>query len=123
MTNELDKKHNEFLLKAEKLYKFNQRYCNINVRLTGNNKYYYNHQIREFYDNLNISGFANIGNKQIKEKGLSFNNYSINLGPNQYHQDLQRFNDKKEMLGFVVGYNKAIAQMTDIAAKALGVKV
>ena len=37
MTNELDKKHNEFLLKAEKLYKFNQRYCNINVRLTGNN--------------------------------------------------------------------------------------
>ena len=64
-----------------------------------------------------------LGNKQIKEKGLSFNNYSINLGPNQYHQDLQRFNDKKEMLGFVVGYNKAIAQMTDIAAKALGVKV
>ena len=123
MTIELDKKHNEFLLKAEKLYKLNQRYCNINVRLTGNNKYYYNHQIREFYDNLNISGFANIGNKQIKEKGLSFNNYSINLGPNQYHQDLQRFNDKKEMLGFVVGYNKAIAQMTDIAAKALGVKV
>ena len=54
-------------------------------------------------------GFGHISAELIeKEKGINFNEYSINTGFNQYSRDLKRFNSKQEMLGFVIGYNMAI---------------
>ena len=39
---------------------------------------------------------------------MLLNNYSINNGYNQYCEDIKRFNSKKELLGFVIGYNEAM---------------
>ena len=35
------------------------------------------------------------------------NKYSINNGYNQYCRDLKRFNNKHELIGFVIGYNES----------------
>ena len=60
-------------------------------------------EIRKLIDGLN----QRITEKEIAEKGISFNKYSINLG-SLYERDIKRgFNSKDEMLGFVVGYNEA----------------
>ena len=90
-------------------YKENKK--GINFRLSGNNKYYYANQCRIFKDYLKkygFNGFNNYTPQEIKEKGICFNEYSINLGYNQYCTDIKRFNNKQELLGFVIGYNEAL---------------
>tara|TARA_E500000318_G_scaffold77503_1_gene72264 strand:- start:1363 stop:1752 length:390 start_codon:yes stop_codon:yes gene_type:complete len=86
-------------------FKINKQ--NINIRLTGNNKYYYAAQCAKFTSYLKTYGFPYIDINRIKKDGISFNNFSINIGYSQYHQDLKRFNSKDEMLGFVIGFNEA----------------
>ena len=81
---------------------------NINFRLTGNNKYYYANQCKEFENNLKKFGYGHIKKEDIIKNGVCFNNYSINNGYNQYCRDIKRFNNKEELLGFVVGYNQSI---------------
>ena len=83
---------------------------NINIILRGNDKYYYANQCYKFTQNLlkyGFNGFRKATKKEVKENGISFNKYSINLGRNQYGNDLKRFNSRDEMLGFVIGYNEA----------------
>ena len=93
----------------EKQFKINKE--NINFVLRGDNKYYYANQCRIFTKLVTKNGYGNyISSETIKEKGISFNKYSINLGYSQYHADLKRFNSKEEMLGFVIGYNEAQLQ-------------
>ena len=86
-------------------FKINKQ--NINIRLTDNNKYYYASQCAKFTSYLKTYGFPYIDINRIKKDGISFNNYSINIGYSQDHQDLKRFNSKDEMLGFVIGFNEA----------------
>ena len=86
-------------------FKINKQ--NINIRLTDNNKYYYASQCAKFTSYLKTYGFPYIDINRIKKDGISFNNFSINIGYSQYHQDLKRFNSKDEMLGFVIGFNEA----------------
>ena len=86
-------------------FKINKQ--NINIRLTGNNKYYYADQCAKFANHIINNGYPYIDIDRIKKDGISFNQYSINIGYSQYHQDLKRFNSKEEMLGFVIGYNEA----------------
>ena len=81
---------------------------NINFRLTGDNKYYYADQCKEFEKNLKKFGYGYIKKEDIIKNGVCFNNYSINNGYNQYCRDIKRFNNKEELLGFVVGYNQSI---------------
>jgi len=81
---------------------------NINFRLTGDNKYYYADQCKEFENNLKKFGYGHIKKEDIIKNGVCFNNYSINNGYNQYCRDIKRFNNKEELLGFVVGYNQSI---------------
>mgnify|MGYP003112407148 CR=1 FL=1 len=88
--------------------KFKRNKDNINIRLSCNNKYYYAAQCNLFTKNVLKNGYPYIDKKTIKEKGISFNKYSINVGYNQYCQDLKSFNSKEEMLGFVIGYNAAV---------------
>ena len=90
-------------------YKQNKK--GVNFRLSGNNKYYYANQCRIFKDYLEkygYKGFNYYTPKMVKEIGISFNEYSINLGYNQYCADIKRFNNKQELLGFVIGYNEAL---------------
>ena len=82
---------------------------NINFTLRGDNKYYYAGQCSEFTKNLEKFGFGSYINKDmIKRNGICFNEYSINNGYNQYCRDMKRFNNKQEMLGFIIGYNECI---------------
>ncbi len=93
----------------EQEYKNNKK--NINFRLSGNNKYYYANQCRifkEYLEKYGFNGFNHYSAQEIKDKGVSFNEYSINLGYNQYCADIKRFNNKQELLGFVIGYNEAL---------------
>jgi hypothetical protein len=93
----------------EQEYKNNKK--NINFRLSGNNKYYYANQCRifkEYLEKYGFNGFNHYSAQDIKDKGISFNEYSINLGYNQYCADIKRFNNKQELLGFVIGYNEAL---------------
>jgi hypothetical protein len=87
-------------------FKLNKQ--NINFRLTGDNKYYYADQCKEFENNLKKFGYGHIKKEDILKDGVCFNNYSINNGYNQYCRDIKRFNNKEELLGFVVGYNQSI---------------
>ena len=87
---------------------FNQNKKNINFILRGKNKYYYANQCAVFTKNLLLYGISNITKEQIKKEGVCFNKYSINNGYNQYCRDIKTFNNKEEMLGFVIGYNEAI---------------
>ena len=87
---------------------FNQNKKNINFILRGKNKYYYANHCALFTKNLLLYGISNITKEQIKKEGVCFNKYSINNGYNQYCRDIKTFNNKEEMLGFVIGYNEAI---------------
>ena len=53
----------------------------------------------------------------LKNKNNNNNVNSINNGYNQFCRDMKRFNNKQEMLGFVIGYNEA---MTHSFAETLG---
>ena len=78
---------------------------NINFRLPTNEKYYYAWQCYIFGENIKKFGHYNTPMHEIKTKGISFNKHSINIG-GQYGRDIKRFNDKIELLGFVVGFNE-----------------
>ena len=95
--------------RSEIRFDLNKRH--INFVLRGDTKYYYANQCALFIHNLlryGYNGFEKITKKEVAEKGISFNKYSINLGYSQYDRDIKRgFNSKDEMLGFVVGYNEA----------------
>ena len=78
---------------------------NINFRLPTDEKYYYAWQCYIFEENIKKFGHYNTPMDEIKTKGVSFNKHSINIG-GQYGRDIKRFDDKKELLGFVVGFNE-----------------
>ena len=63
---------------------------------------------KDYLEKYGFNGFNHYSAQEIKEKGISFNEYSINLGYNQYCADIKRFNNKQELLGFVIGYNEAL---------------
>ena len=105
ITNYLDQKTNEYQKENERQFKIAKE--NINVRLVGDNKYYYANQCKMFTDYVMKHGYPHIDKAEIVKQGISFNKYSINIGFNQYGRDLKRFDSKAEMLGFVVGFNEA----------------
>jgi len=108
ISNILDNKSNSDLLTEMHEIQFKLNKENINFRLTGNNKYYYANQCKEFENNLKKFGYGHIKKEDILKNGVCFNNYSINNGYNQYCRDIKRFSNKEELLGFVVGYNQSI---------------
>jgi len=82
---------------------------NISFRLSGQNKYYFANQCSQFVKNLEEHGYSNSRYKEeILENGISFHKHSINVGFSPYGRDLERFNNSKELLSFVVGYNRAM---------------
>ena len=90
---------------------FKRNKQNINMRLSGYNKYYYAHQCWYFTQHILKGGFNQYTSKDIE---------SVSINNNQYYgasikarllsggeTNFKTFNDKKEMLGFIVGYNEA----------------
>ena len=108
---DIENRTNKYHLENEKRFKENKK--NINFRLQGDNKYYYANQCAIFTKHIIENGYPYIDKKEIKENGISFNTYSINVGYNQYCRDLKRFNSKEELLGFVIGYNVANYPLTE----------
>ena len=108
ISNILDNKVDLQLLIEMQEIQFKLNKENINFRLTGDNKYYYADQCKEFENNLKKFGYGHIKKEDIIKNGVCFNNYSINNGYNQYCRDIKRFSNKEELLGFVVGYNQSI---------------
>jgi len=84
---------------------------NVYMRLSGYDKYYYAHQCRKFTVHILTSGFNQYSANDILEVTINNNRYygaSIKaLLLSGGEADLKTFNDKKEMLGFIVGYNEA----------------
>lgn len=98
--------------RADIQFKLNK--VNINFILKCKNKYYFANQCAAFTGNLLNFGYGRLSKETIGKQGISFNKYSINLGPNQYCQDLKTFNSTAELLGFVIGYNECIEQLTNL---------
>jgi hypothetical protein len=74
-------------------------------------KYYHVNQGVKFEENLLKYKYDNLTHpKSVKDQGILFNKYSINLG-HPYGHDLKRFRSKEEMLGYLAGYNDAIANI------------
>jgi len=85
----------DYIKENERQFKEAKKLMGFSLR--GDAKYYYANQCAIFAKNYGA----------VCGRVISFNKYSINLGPTEYHSDLKRFNSKEEMLGYVSGYNTA----------------
>ena len=90
-----------FIERSDKQFLLNK--IGVNVRLTGNNKYYWGHQFQDFRKNITKYGSNHI--KAVDGSKIGFNKYSITETFNMYSSDLYRFDSVEEMKGFVKGYN------------------
>jgi len=83
---------------------FKRNKDNISFRLTCNNKYYYANQCYQFAKHILQNGYPYKNTNDIFFiSDISFNKHSIKIN----NSDIKRFNNKDEMLGFVIGYNTA----------------
>ena len=91
----------EYLNKRNDLeFKINKE--NINVRLAGDNKYYYANQCYQFAKHILQNGYPYKNTNDIFFiSDISFNKHSIKIN----NSDIKTFSNKDEMLGFVIGYN------------------
>jgi hypothetical protein len=104
----------EIRLRSELLFKRNKQ--NINMRLTGYDKYYYAYQCWDYTKHIKANGFNRYKPEDIES--ISINNssyYGANItarlsSGGETH--IKAFNDKKELLGFIVGYNQAIGEQS-----------
>ena len=78
------------------------KYTLSNMRLTGNNKYYYASQMQQFADKLDTVLYKSVAfGKQDIRGGISITLFDHKHGaPQQRH-----FSSKDEMLGFIVASN------------------
>lgn len=103
---QLEKMNNQFQKDREK--EFKDAKSKITFQLRGDNKYFYAFQCAKFEKNIIKYGYDSYAtSKSVASEGLLFNEYSITLG-HKYGHDLKRFNNKQEMLGYVIGYNDSL---------------
>ena len=106
--------HEEIRLRSELLFKRNMQ--NVNMRLTGYDKHYYARQCWDYTKYIKVNGFNRYKPEDIEN--ISINNssyYGANIkarltSGGETH--IKAFNDKKELLGFIVGYNQAIGEQS-----------
>lgn len=83
---------------------------NIYVRLTGYDKYYYANQCAEFTKYVLSNGIKQYKASDIA--GVSFHTHNISIRFNSSAvSDIQRFETKQEMLGFVAGFNACTSEV------------
>tara|TARA_A100001201_G_scaffold16833_1_gene19778 strand:+ start:337 stop:663 length:327 start_codon:yes stop_codon:yes gene_type:complete len=94
----------------EEVFKKNME--NVHMRLTGDYKYYYANQCRVFIKHIEKNAWPGYYPYEIEGVTIVYSQYygaSINArlkSGGETH--IKTFNDKKEMLGFICGYNFAV---------------
>ena len=89
---------------------------NVNMRLSGNNKYYHADQCQKFIRTIEKYGFRGYHQDDIDSVyitsspyyGASIKARLISGG----ETDIKSFNENKELLGFIIGYNEAVYNFT-----------
>ena len=84
---------------------------NVNIRLAGKNKYYNAYQCQQFIKHIKDNGFKGYKKDDIENVyitsspyyGASIKARLISGG----ETDIKSFNENKELLGFIIGYNEA----------------
>jgi hypothetical protein len=100
----------EIHLRSELLFKRNKK--SVNMRLTGHDKYYYAYRCWDYIKHIRANGFG--GYKPEDIESISINNcsyYGASIKARLKsggETRIKSFNDKKELLGFIVGYTDAI---------------
>ena len=89
---------------------------NVNMRLLGNNKYYHASQCQIFIKTIEENGFRGYHEDDIDSVYITSSTYYgasikarlISGG----ETDIKSFNENKELLGFIIGYNEGIYNCT-----------
>ena len=89
---------------------------NVNMRLSGNNKYYHADQCQKFIRTIEKHGFRGYHEDDIDSVyitsspyyGASIKARLISGG----ETDIKSFNENKELLGFIIGYNEDVYNFT-----------
>jgi len=101
-----DERLNTFKKQTELRYIDNM--SNVHFRLKNdNNKYYFANQLKKFENNIKKYGYENIKSKDIKIVDF-YNTYFEIVNHKECIDSEKGFYNKYELLGFVVGYNKAL---------------
>tara|TARA_Y100001938_G_C7904522_1_gene336360 strand:- start:188 stop:592 length:405 start_codon:yes stop_codon:yes gene_type:complete len=96
------------IFKKQTELKYIDNMSNVRFRLKNDdNKYYFANQLKKFENNIKKYGYENIKSKDIKR--VDFYNTYFEIVNNKECVDREKgFYNKYELLGFVVGYNKAL---------------
>tara|TARA_R110000744_G_scaffold345791_1_gene451234 strand:- start:99 stop:518 length:420 start_codon:yes stop_codon:yes gene_type:complete len=89
---------------------------NVNMRLIGDKKYYHASQCQKFIRTIEEKGFRGYHETDIDSVyitsspyyGASIKARLISGG----ETDIKAFNENKELLGFIIGYNEAVFNFT-----------
>jgi hypothetical protein len=104
----------EIQLRNELLFKRNKQ--NVNMRLTGYDKYYYAYQCWDYTKYIRANGFNRYKPEDIESISINNSSYygaSIKARlTSSGETNIKTFNDKQELLGFIVGYNQAIGEQS-----------
>jgi hypothetical protein len=103
----LDQMRMRFRKKRETEFKRNKE--NIYMRLTGYDKYYYANQCWNFTQHILKHGFNSYKPSDIESLYFDTHNITIRLHSTA-ETDIKRFNNKQELLGYVVGFNDSQSQ-------------
>lgn len=103
----LDQMRKRFSKERETEFKRNKE--NIYMRLSGYDKYYYASQCWNFTQHILKHGFNNYKPSDIESLYFDTHNITIRLHSTA-ETDIKRFNNKQELLGYVVGFNDSQSQ-------------
>jgi hypothetical protein len=88
--------------------KYIDNMSNVRFRLKNDDyKYYFANQLKKFENNIKKYGYENIKSKEIKRVDF-YNTYFEIVNYKECVDREKGFYNKYELLGFVVGYNKAL---------------
>jgi len=90
---------------------------NVDMRLTGKNKYYNAYQCYDFLTHIKTSGYNRYKANDIESVYITSSPYygakvaaRLNSGG---VADLKSFNENKELLNFIIGFNEALYQVSN----------
>ena len=90
---------------------------NVNMRLTGNNKYYNAYQCYDFLEYVKKSGYNRYKPNDIESVYItSCPHYGAKVAASLNSggvADLKTFNENKELLNFIIGFNEALNQLSN----------
>jgi len=96
------------IFKKQTELKYIDNMSNVHFRLKNDhNKYYFANQLKKFENNIKKYGYENIKSKDIKRLDF-YNTYFEIIDYKECIVRKKGFYNKYELLGFVVGYNKAL---------------